>query len=137
MSLDIVGLHKLIDQWAEKERAKEEIATEAKVEGEIASPDQPSTDPNATPAVAEKVAEEVAPAEKKVIDGRRVVRTKNSGDRVYMLDDNKKTRQWVTNPAVLKGLGFEMGDVGEIDEAEFQKYGMGGSIFKVPDGPQA
>jgi len=59
-------------------------------------------------AVSEPETEAEVPVDK------RVVRTKSSGDRVYMLDEVRKTRQWVTNPDVLKGLGFTPEDVKEI-----------------------
>lgn len=62
---------------------------------------------------------------------KRVVRTKSSGDRVYMLDEVKMTRQWVTNPDVLKGLGFSPEDVKEIDDLDLLKYQMASAIYKV------
>lgn len=62
---------------------------------------------------------------------KRVVRTKSTGDRVYLLDDTKKIRQWVTNPEVLKGLGFEMTDVGEADDMEVAKYQLGPALYRV------
>lgn len=66
-------------------------------------------------------------------EGKRAIRTKTGGDRVYLLDDVKKTRQWVTNPEVLKKLGFELEDVTEIDEAELMKYQMSAAIYKVDE----
>lgn len=71
-----------------------------------------------------------APA-RKLPEGKRVVRTKTSGDRVYLLDDNKKTRQWLTNPEVLKATGFGLEDVVEIDDTKFHKYTMAQPIYKV------
>lgn len=75
------------------------------------------------------------PAEEKVErvlpEGQRAVRTKSSGDRVYLLDEVKKTRQWVTNPDVLAGLGFESQDVQEVDDSILLKYNMGPAIYKV------
>lgn len=64
---------------------------------------------------------------------KRVVRTKASGDRVYLLDEVKKTRQWVTNPDVLDSLGFELGDVGEVDEDEMLRYQMGPALYRRVD----
>lgn len=64
-------------------------------------------------------------------EGKRVVRTKSSGDRVYVLDDDKKTRQWITNPDVLKGIGFEIEDVEEVEDNELLKYQMGPAIHRV------
>jgi hypothetical protein len=60
-----------------------------------------------------------------------VVRTKQSGDRVYLLDEEKKTRQWLTNPEVMKKLGFEMGDVKEVKDEEILTYAMGSAIYRV------
>ena len=104
--MNIVKLHQLIDQWAADERA-----AEPKIEGEaVITPEAPAR---------------VLP------EGQRVARTKSSGDRVYLLDDNKKTRQWVTTPEILKGLGFEAADVIEVDENEFLKYQMAAAIYKL------
>lgn len=64
-------------------------------------------------------------------EGKRVVRTKSSGDRVYLIDENGKTRHWVTNLEVLKDQGFEMEDVVELEENELMKYNMGPAIYKV------
>lgn len=76
---------------------------------------------------------QVAEAPAKVLpEGKRVVRTKTSGDRVYLLDDVKKSRQWVTNPDVLVGTGFDMSDVVEVEDTELIKYSMGPALFKAP-----
>lgn len=64
---------------------------------------------------------------------KRVVRTKSSGDRVYLLDEVKKTRQWVTTGEILQACGFEMSDVNEVDDAELLKYQMASPIYKAPD----
>ena len=75
--------------------------------------------------------EPAAPAEeRKLPEGRRMVRTKSSGDRVYMLDETKKTRQWIYDPLVLESLGFELSDVGEVEDNELLKYSMGPAILK-------
>ena len=52
----------------------------------------------------------------------RVVRTKSTGDKVYVLNEAEQTKRWVASPEVLKGLGFDMNDVEEVDDAEFIKY---------------
>jgi len=61
---------------------------------------------------------------------KRVVRTKASGDKVYLLDEAQKTRQWVAKPEVLEGLGFTMEDVVEINDAEAFKYSMGPALYQ-------
>lgn len=127
MTLNIVKLHQVIDQWAAEERAAEEKAKEAAVAGEVASPSEPSSQPNATQETVAEVAARVLP------EGQRVARTKTQGDRVYLLDDNKKTRAWITKPEILESLGFEMGDVVEVDDNEFLKYQMAAAIYKMPD----
>lgn len=71
--------------------------------------------------------EDEAPADK------RVVRSNSSGDRVYLLDEIKKTRQWVTNPEVLKGLGFEITDVADIEDVELLKYQMAAAIYRTDE----
>ena len=108
--MDIVKLHELIDQWAADERAKDQVEP---VEGEtVPVPEEPAR---------------VLP------EGKRVVTTKTQGDRVYLIDEVKKTRQWVTKPEILEGLGFEFGDVKEVDDTEFLKYQMGSPIYRLPD----
>lgn len=77
----------------------------------------------ATPEIPEHVTPE----------NQRVVRTKSSGDRVYLLDEVKKTRQWVTTGEILQACGFEMSDVNEVDDAELLKYQMASPIYKAPD----
>lgn len=71
--------------------------------------------------------------ERKLPEGQRVVRTKSSGDKVYLLDDTKKTRAWITNGDVLTALGFTQMDVTEIDDVDLFKYQMSLAIYKVPD----
>jgi hypothetical protein len=71
--------------------------------------------------------------ERKLPEGKRAVRTKSSGDRVFVLDEEKKTRQWVTNPEVLKGIGFEATDVVEITDEELGKYQMASAIYKLDE----
>lgn len=72
--------------------------------------------------------------EKRVLpEGQRVVRTKLSGDKVYLLDDNKKTRAWITTGEVLTALGFQMGDVVNVEDSEMMNYQMAAAIYKAPD----
>lgn len=86
-------------------------------------------------AVPEGSKAEEAEQPKRVLpEGKRVVRTKSSGDRVYLLDDVKKTRQWVTNPDILTNLGFVMDDVTEVDDTELLKYQMAAALYRVQDG---
>lgn len=74
-----------------------------------------------------------AEEERVLPEGKKVVRTKTSGDRVYLLDETKNTRQWVTNPQVLKSLGFESGDVVEVDDNELLKFQMGPALYRVAE----
>lgn len=94
-------INNIIDDWADGQK--------------------PSSNPDTEPDVSDR----------KLPEGKRVARTKSSGDRVYMLDDEKKTRHWVTNPEVLKGLGFELGDVVEVDDIEILKYQLGAALYRV------
>lgn len=64
-------------------------------------------------------------------EGKRVVRTKSSGDRVYVLDETAKTRSWVTSPEVLAALGFQPGDVEEVDDAKLLSYQMAAATYRV------
>lgn len=64
-------------------------------------------------------------------EGKRAVRTKTSGDKVYLLDEGKKTRQWVATGEVLSSLGFEQSDVVEIPDTELFKYSMGATLYRV------
>lgn len=63
-------------------------------------------------------------------EGKRVVRTKTSGDRVYLLDDTEKTRHWIANPDVLTNLGFDMSDVIDVEDSELMKYRMATALYK-------
>lgn len=108
--VDVTTLRKLVDdaitQWASG-----------------ASPDKSPAN-ELTEIVDEK-------PERKLPKGKRAVRTKSSGDRVYLLDEEKKTRQWVTTGEILTALGFEMGDVVEVEDSELLSYRMGSAIYKV------
>lgn len=81
-------------------------------------------------AVAASVAA-TEPVKKVLPEGKRVVRTKSSGDRVYYIDEEKKTRQWITNPEVLTSLGFGMEDVTDVEDAELLKYQMAAALYKA------
>ena len=80
---------------------------------------------------AKPVEETTEEVKKELPEGQRVVRTKSSGDRVYLLDDNKKTRQWVTNGDVLVKLGFDWSDIVEVEDSELLKYNMGAALYRV------
>lgn len=64
-------------------------------------------------------------------DGKRAVRTKSTGDRVYLVDDNAKTKAWVTSPEILSKLGFELPDVQDVEDSSLLGYQMVPSIYKV------
>lgn len=66
-------------------------------------------------------------------DGKRAVRTKGTGDRVYLIDDNAKTKAWITSPEILAGLGFEMADVVDLDDSELISYVMSPSIYRIDE----
>jgi len=66
-------------------------------------------------------------------DGKRVIRSKGSGDRVLLLDPTAKTKAWVTSPEILTKLGFEMSDVEDIDDKELLDYTTAPSIYRVED----
>lgn len=72
--------------------------------------------------------------DKQLPKDKRVVRTKSSGDRVYLIDETKKTRQWVTNPKILESLGFTLNDVVEIEDNEALNYQTGPALYRVADG---
>lgn len=101
--MDIIELHKLIDDWAAKQ-GKPELIGEATIELK-----PPRT------------------------DGKRAVRTKSTGDRVYLIDDNAKTKAWITSPEILAKLGFEMNDVVDLDDKELVSYAMAPSIYRVDE----
>lgn len=65
-------------------------------------------------------------APKRVLpEGKRVVRTDSTGDRVYLLVEETMTRHWITNPEVLDSLGFEINDVIKITDDEMIRYQVG------------
>ena len=112
MSLDIVGLHKLIDKWA-NEQAQPTLQGEATIEP--------------------------PPVERVLPEGRRMVRTKAQGDKAFYIDEEKKTRQAILGqqggrdigPEIVESLGFTMSDIEEIEDGELLRYQMGPSIYKV------
>lgn len=108
MSLDIEDLKDQINDTIEGWAAQQGIVT-LPVESE------PADEPRVLP------------------EGKRVVRTKSSADRVYLLDEEKKTRQWITNPEVLDASGFTMEDVQTVEDGELLKYNMGPALYRVED----
>lgn len=121
-------MHKAVDTLFDMLEDVKNVVVEAKPVENTAAPQ--------VPAGVEVV--EAKPTVEKPKDSR-VVRTKSSGDRVYLLsikEDGKKTRQWVYNPEVLESLGFNMGDVVEIEDSELLTHSMGAPILKpvVKDG---
>jgi hypothetical protein len=111
--MDIVGLHKLIEEWAAKEREKLSSATFT---------DQVTMEPASAPEEARELPKD-----------KRVVRTRSQGDRVYLLDEVKKTRQYVATPELVDSQGFTMNDVVEVDDAELIKYQMAAAIYKLDE----
>lgn len=95
-------IYKLIDQYFEAYFAKPTADTPEVSEGEVV---------DSTPTV-----------KKELPEGKRAVRTKTTGDRVYLLDEKEMTKRWITSPEVLEGMGFGLADVVEIEDAEFHKY---------------
>lgn len=117
--MNIVKLHQLIDQWAAEERdaSSEEVNPEVTV----------------TEAVVEAEPARVLP------EGKRLVRTKSSGDTVYFIDTVKGTRQRIVGsqanpgPQIVESLGFNMADVEEVADDELLKYQMASVIYKPVD----
>lgn len=64
-------------------------------------------------------------------DGKRAVRTKSTGDRVYLIDDNAKIKAWITSPEIMTTLGFEMSDVEDLEDSALVGYQMNPSIYRV------
>lgn len=62
---------------------------------------------------------------------KRVIRTKSTGDRVYLIDETAKTKAWVTTEDILTKLGFTQADVQEVDDSALVGYAMTASIYKV------
>ena len=90
---------------------------------------------DAEPVEGEKVADVATKIEvkKELPKDKRAVRTRTSGDRVYLLDEIEKTRQWVTTAEILEKLGFSLNDVVEVDDNVMMGYKMGPAIFKVDE----
>ena len=105
-------LHKLIDEWFDSQP----------VEGEKV--------PDTAKTIEVKV-------ERKLPEGKRVVRTKASGDTVYYLDEVAKSRQRIVGtqvipgPDIVESLGFTMADVEEVEDTELFKYRMGPPLYKA------
>ena len=64
-------------------------------------------------------------------EDKRVVRTKSTGDRVYLVDEKEKTKAWITSPEILEKLGFTMADVQDVEDKELLGYQMTASVYKV------
>lgn len=109
--------HQLVDQLFDLETVDTAISPEAELTKAIET---------ATETLPEAPAREL-PKDK------RVVRTNVGGDRVYMLDEVKMTRAWVSNPDVLDSLGFTLNDVTEVQEDELMKYQMSPALYRRVD----
>lgn len=64
---------------------------------------------------------------------KRVIRTKSTGDRVYVIDEVAKTKAWVTSPEILTKLGFELSDVEDVEDKDLLGYAMTASVYRVED----
>lgn len=80
--------------------------------------DKPTADAQTEPSTST----DEAVSEDETTPTKRAVRTKSSGDKVYMVDDETMTKRWISSPDVLKGLGFNLEDVTEIEDMELAKY---------------
>ncbi len=112
--MDVTALRKAID----------EVITQ------WASGAEPSTAPTPANEITE-VKDDVP--QRNLPKDKRVVRTKTSGDRVFLLDEKAKTRQWITSPTILEGLGFEHSDVAEVEDMELLKYNMAAALYAIPE----
>lgn len=107
-------LHKLIDDYFDKIGGPlAEQAVEQPLSGTKPYADTPETNPVESVPV---------PSGPKMVGDTHVVRSKSSGDKVYVLNDKEMTKRWVTSPEVLKGLGFDFSDVTEMSDLDFLKY---------------
>lgn len=52
----------------------------------------------------------------------RVVRTKLTGDKVYLLNEESKTKVWMRNPEMLQESGFTLAEVQQIEDQELALY---------------
>ena len=66
-------------------------------------------------------------------EGKRAVRTKSTGDRVYLIDEVAKTKAWITSGEILEGLGFGFADVEDVEDSELVDYAMTASVYKLPE----
>lgn len=105
MKLSREEAHKIIDRMFDASEPREVSAISIKTE-----PDVPET-----------------PKDK------RVIRTKSTGDRVYLIDETAKTKAWVTSPEILEKLGFGLNDVEDIDDKDLVGYAMTASVYKVDE----
>jgi hypothetical protein len=106
----LAELHRLIDDWA----AKQPSLT---VGGMLTS----------VPSTTTEEPKRELPKDK------RVIRTKSTGDRVYLIDETAKTKAWVTSPEILGKLGFELSDVQDVDDSDLLGYAMTASLYRVED----
>lgn len=107
--MDIQQLHQLIDDWASKQ-STQPFSQYQGAEIKFTAPEEPK---------------------RELLKDKRVIRTKSTGDRVYLIDEVAKTKAWVTSAEILDKLGFTMTDVEEVDDSALVGYAMTASIYKI------
>lgn len=127
-------INNVINMWAGEQNTNRATGIEdpTRVDGATLTPEEFAAKEQAARGdEAAAVVMGVSSEERVLPEGKRVVRTKSSGDRVYLIDEVKKTRQWVTSPEILEGLGFESGDVTETDDTDLLGYQMGPALYRI------
>lgn len=116
-----------IDQWANDPMGSTDNADSAIIGGRVSETQR--GEPIDTGADNEGSPGEVIVAGHP--EGQRVIRTKSTADRVYLLKEDGMIRQWVTNTSVLESLGYTLADVVEIPDEEMLKYQQAQAIYRV------
>lgn len=75
---------------------------------------------NGVGAVQEQPAEDAKP------EVKPLVRSKETGDKIFFIKDD--TIHWIKSPMVLEALGYTFGDEHVVDKSEFSKYEYGEPI---------
>ena len=88
-----------------------------------------NTDTSQSVPVDQKTADNITRALEKKEPYSYTVRTKETGDKVYMIKEGK--RYWLRNPQTLEKLGFTMGAEETIPYSELNKFSEGESINLV------
>lgn len=111
-------LKKIIDSFVESEKGINSVVEETEIKPEIVL-----TEEELNKLFRREVPEGFNLKETKI------VRSKSTGDRVFLIFREKK--YWIPDIETLEKIGFNLGDVEEVSDEEIKKYSEGYAFFSV------